>query len=101
VQQRRQGREGHHARIQQPLDFRIPPGHRIADHDQIRRQFLQPSRIVTFMQPDPRFRQHSTHRRINAGIGPEHFMPRRPRQQCRVTHRRTTNAHEVDFHISW
>ena len=51
------------------------------------------------MEDDSRRRQHSTHRRINIRIRPKHFMPRRPREQSGIAHRRSTDAHEIQFHI--
>jgi hypothetical protein len=51
------------------------------------------------MKDNSRRRQHSTHRRINIRISPKYFMPRRSREQSGIAHRRSTDAHEIQFHI--
>jgi hypothetical protein len=99
-QQRRQRRERQRARVEQPLDLHVPAAHRIAHHHEIRLQSFESSGVVTLVQLDAGLRQHGAHRRINAGVGTEHLVPVRARQQRRVAHRRPANAHEIDPHAS-
>ena len=98
VQQCRQGRERDDSRVEQPLDFRIAPGHRIADHDQVGRQPLQADRIVALVKLNPRGREHRAHRRIDAAVGTKDLVAGGAREQGGIPHRGAANSHEIDLH---
>ena len=100
VEHRRQRSEGHGAGVEEPFDLGIAAGQGVADDHEVGRQAFQSGRVVARMQRDARVRQDGAHRRVDAGIGAQHVMPSRAREQRRVAHRCPAEAHEVNPHFA-